>query len=111
MGRLLVKDDTDEGQPTMLHPRELYPHEKEPSVHLRLEEELWGFGFIAVHETYGPGELCRQTVAASDIDGYGFTSNIYLGDLVSRPGLWERKVVAPSCTTPPLSSGRSGCSP
>jgi hypothetical protein len=36
MGRLLVKDDTDEGQPTMLHPRELYPHEKEPSVHLRL---------------------------------------------------------------------------
>ena len=58
MGRLLGKDDIDEGQSTTLHLRELSPHEKESGVHLRLEEELGGVGFIAVHETYDPGELC-----------------------------------------------------
>ena len=34
----------------------LYPYEKESGVHLRLEEEFGGVGFIAVHETYDHGK-------------------------------------------------------
>jgi hypothetical protein len=84
MEHLLASDDAEADlSTTELNLRELYPHEIESGLHLRLAEEFGGFGFIAVDERHDPGELSRHGVM-KDPPYNSLKRGFVLGDLTSR---------------------------